>query len=269
MIAGNHWADATGSPDVFTLDMGGTSADVGVVADGQLRSRALFEVEWGLPIALPIIDVTTIGAGGSSIAALRLRRPPQGRPRERRRRPRSRPRTARAARTPPSPTPTSSSAGSTPTTSWAASSSCTSTWRGGPSSRSPSGWAASLEDAAEAIVSVSIENMAGAVRLRDRRPRPRLPRLRPGRLRWRRARCTRRDRPPRGHAARHRPAQPGPRLGLRRAGRRPAGRPSPDADAAVRLRHRRRPAGRPAHRRRAGAATSCGARARSAGRTWP
>jgi N-methylhydantoinase A len=70
MIAGNHWARATGSDRAVTLDMGGTSADIGVVVDGQLRFSGLFEVEWGVPIALPIIDVTTIGAGGSSIASL-------------------------------------------------------------------------------------------------------------------------------------------------------------------------------------------------------
>ena len=70
MIAGNHWARATGSTKAVTLDMGGTSADVGVVVDGQLRFSGLFEVEWGVPIALPIIDVSTIGAGGSSIASM-------------------------------------------------------------------------------------------------------------------------------------------------------------------------------------------------------
>jgi N-methylhydantoinase A len=70
MIAGNHWARATGSERAVTLDMGGTSADIGVVVDGQLRFSGLFEVEWGVPIALPIIDVSTIGAGGSSIASL-------------------------------------------------------------------------------------------------------------------------------------------------------------------------------------------------------
>jgi N-methylhydantoinase A len=70
MIAGNHWARATGSGRAVTLDMGGTSADVGVVVDGHLRFSGLFEVEWGVPVALPVIDVTTIGAGGSSIASL-------------------------------------------------------------------------------------------------------------------------------------------------------------------------------------------------------
>lgn len=70
MIAGAYWARAVGSAKAVTLDMGGTSADVGVVVDGHLQYTGLFEVEWGLPIAVPIIDVSTIGAGGSSIASM-------------------------------------------------------------------------------------------------------------------------------------------------------------------------------------------------------
>jgi N-methylhydantoinase A len=70
MIAGNFFARAVKSTKAVTLDMGGTSADVGVVVEGQLKFSGLFEVEWGLPIALPIIDVSTIGAGGSSIASI-------------------------------------------------------------------------------------------------------------------------------------------------------------------------------------------------------
>lgn len=68
MIAGAYWARAVGSSRAVTLDMGGTSADIGVVVDGHLQYTGLFEVEWGVPIAVPIIDVSTIGAGGSSIA---------------------------------------------------------------------------------------------------------------------------------------------------------------------------------------------------------
>jgi N-methylhydantoinase A len=70
MIAGHFFARTVKSAKAVTLDMGGTSADVGVVVDGHLRFSGLFEVEWGLPIALPIIDVSTIGAGGSSIASI-------------------------------------------------------------------------------------------------------------------------------------------------------------------------------------------------------
>jgi N-methylhydantoinase A len=68
MIAGDHFARAIGSGRAVTLDMGGTSADVGVIAHGGLRYTGLVEIEWGLSLTLPIIDVSTIGAGGSSIA---------------------------------------------------------------------------------------------------------------------------------------------------------------------------------------------------------
>ncbi len=70
MIGGAFWADAVGSDRSVTLDMGGTSADVGIVVDGGLRFASQFEVGWGIPMAIPIIDVATIGAGGSSIASV-------------------------------------------------------------------------------------------------------------------------------------------------------------------------------------------------------
>jgi N-methylhydantoinase A len=68
LIAGSHFAEQLGRSDVITLDMGGTSCDVGVVTQGQIRSTSQYEFEWGLPIAVPVVDLTTIGAGGSSIA---------------------------------------------------------------------------------------------------------------------------------------------------------------------------------------------------------
>ena len=52
--------------------MGGTSCDVGVVAQGAIQSRQQYEFEWGLPIAVPVVDLTTIGAGGSSVASFDL-----------------------------------------------------------------------------------------------------------------------------------------------------------------------------------------------------
>jgi N-methylhydantoinase A len=69
LIAGRHFAAQLGRPDVVTLDMGGTSCDVGVVVQGQVRSTTQYEFEWGLPIAVPVVDLTTIGAGGSSIVS--------------------------------------------------------------------------------------------------------------------------------------------------------------------------------------------------------
>ena len=69
LIAGRHLAAELGRPDVVTLDMGGTSCDVGVVVQGQIRSTTQYEFEWGLPIGVPVVDLTTIGAGGSSIVS--------------------------------------------------------------------------------------------------------------------------------------------------------------------------------------------------------
>jgi N-methylhydantoinase A len=70
MLGGAYWARAVGSKRAVTLDMGGTSADVGVVVNGELHVTGSFDVEWGVPAALPLIDVTTIGAGGSSVASI-------------------------------------------------------------------------------------------------------------------------------------------------------------------------------------------------------
>jgi N-methylhydantoinase A len=70
LIAGKHYADALELDSVVTLDMGGTSADVGLILGRQIRSANVYEFEWGLPIIAPVVDLTTIGAGGSSIASL-------------------------------------------------------------------------------------------------------------------------------------------------------------------------------------------------------
>jgi N-methylhydantoinase A len=48
--------------------MGGTSCDVGIIIDGDQQFSTEFEIEWGLPVAIPTIEVRTLGAGGGSIA---------------------------------------------------------------------------------------------------------------------------------------------------------------------------------------------------------
>ena len=68
MTATEHVARALGEPNVLTLDMGGTSADVGILVDGTQRHTTEYEIEWGLPAAVPLIDIKSIGAGGGSIA---------------------------------------------------------------------------------------------------------------------------------------------------------------------------------------------------------
>ncbi len=68
IVGGKYFGDRAGEPNVITLDMGGTSCDVGVVRDGRLAYVTNYEVEWGMPISAPFVDLTTIGAGGGSIA---------------------------------------------------------------------------------------------------------------------------------------------------------------------------------------------------------
>jgi N-methylhydantoinase A len=68
IIAGRYFGELAGSRRVVTLDMGGTSTDVGIVIDGEIGYTTEYQVEWGIPIAAPFIDITTIGAGGGSIA---------------------------------------------------------------------------------------------------------------------------------------------------------------------------------------------------------
>ena len=62
-------AQACGIKDIVTVDIGGTSADVCLVADGNIGLTQNGQVgQWPLP--LPMIDMITIGAGGGSIAAV-------------------------------------------------------------------------------------------------------------------------------------------------------------------------------------------------------
>jgi N-methylhydantoinase A len=68
MTATEHIASTLGESNVLTLDMGGTSADVGILVDGKQRHTTEYEIEWGLPAAIPLIDIKSIGAGGGSIA---------------------------------------------------------------------------------------------------------------------------------------------------------------------------------------------------------
>jgi N-methylhydantoinase A len=68
VIGGAYFGRRAGIEDLVTLDMGGTSCDVGIVRNGQIGYSTNFEIEWGLPVAVPVVDLTTIGAGGGSIA---------------------------------------------------------------------------------------------------------------------------------------------------------------------------------------------------------
>jgi N-methylhydantoinase A len=56
--------------NVVTYDMGGTSSDVALVLAGQPSVSSDLELEYAMPIHVPMVDVHTIGAGGGSIASV-------------------------------------------------------------------------------------------------------------------------------------------------------------------------------------------------------
>jgi N-methylhydantoinase A len=68
VIAGRFVAENLGIDRLVTIDMGGTSTDVSTVIGRKESFTTAFEIEWGVPIQVPMIDIRTIGAGGGSIA---------------------------------------------------------------------------------------------------------------------------------------------------------------------------------------------------------
>ena len=57
----------TGFRDLITLDMGGTSTDVALIADGRPELASMTRID-GLPVKTPVIDIVSVGAGGGSLA---------------------------------------------------------------------------------------------------------------------------------------------------------------------------------------------------------
>ena len=68
VVAGAEIAATLGLGHAVTLDMGGTSTDCSTIVDGAMSFTTSFELEFGVPIQIPMIDIRTIGAGGGSIA---------------------------------------------------------------------------------------------------------------------------------------------------------------------------------------------------------
>lgn len=67
VIAGTHIARLAGFPNVITLDMGGTSCDVGLIENGEPKFALESEVA-GYPVQIKTVDLSIVGAGGGSIA---------------------------------------------------------------------------------------------------------------------------------------------------------------------------------------------------------
>jgi N-methylhydantoinase A len=68
VIAAAYTAGVAGFRSVVTYDMGGTSTDVALIQDGVPLVSTELELEYALPIHVPMVDVHTVGAGGGSIA---------------------------------------------------------------------------------------------------------------------------------------------------------------------------------------------------------
>ncbi len=69
-ILGGRWTGAlAGRRRLITFDMGGTSADIGIVTEGGVGEASARDT-WvgGYPLLVPMLDVHAIGAGGGSIA---------------------------------------------------------------------------------------------------------------------------------------------------------------------------------------------------------
>ncbi len=63
-------ATAAGYDNIITCDLGGTSFDVSLIADGAAELTAQTQIDFGMVIRTPMIEITTIGAGGGSIARI-------------------------------------------------------------------------------------------------------------------------------------------------------------------------------------------------------
>ncbi len=70
VVAAREIALAAGFENVITGDMGGTSFDVSLIASGKNTLTAQASIDFGMIVRTPMIEMTTIGAGGGSIAHL-------------------------------------------------------------------------------------------------------------------------------------------------------------------------------------------------------
>src|SRR5215204_1103464 len=69
VTAGAYACRMTGFPNIITFDMGGTSCDVALIKDGEpfVASRGKIE---GRDLAVPLMDINTVSAGGGTIAKI-------------------------------------------------------------------------------------------------------------------------------------------------------------------------------------------------------
>ena len=58
----------SGQEDIITFDMGGTSTDISIIEQSKPFMSSDFEIDWDMPVPIPLIEIISIGAGGGSIA---------------------------------------------------------------------------------------------------------------------------------------------------------------------------------------------------------
>ncbi len=68
VVAARQIAKAAGFENIITGDMGGTSFDISLIANNQNMLTSQANIDFGMTIRTPMIEMTTIGAGGGSIA---------------------------------------------------------------------------------------------------------------------------------------------------------------------------------------------------------
>ncbi|WP_433492152.1 hydantoinase/oxoprolinase family protein [Nocardia grenadensis] len=67
LVAATHIGTLIDEPNMITFDMGGTSTDAALIHQGRVTLAQDSDVD-GYPLRTPMLDITTVGAGGGSIA---------------------------------------------------------------------------------------------------------------------------------------------------------------------------------------------------------
>jgi N-methylhydantoinase A len=68
VAAGAYLANLLDSPNLIITDVGGTSFEAALMEDGRGLVTDEYELEWEMPVVVPMLDIRSIGAGGGSIA---------------------------------------------------------------------------------------------------------------------------------------------------------------------------------------------------------
>ncbi|MFE7416254.1 hydantoinase/oxoprolinase family protein [Rhodococcus sp. NPDC057529] len=68
VAAGAYLSRLLDHPNVIVTDVGGTSFEAALLEDGRGLVTDEYELEWEMPVIVPMLDIRSIGAGGGSIA---------------------------------------------------------------------------------------------------------------------------------------------------------------------------------------------------------